>query len=63
MSLTWRGRVPNGVEISSLKSFTNGTSGFTTITSFAPACTAMSTFVVEMMPPSTSSRSWTWTGL
>ena len=31
MSLTWRGRVPNGVEISSVKSFTYGTSGLTTI--------------------------------
>ncbi len=52
-----------GVWISVWKSLTYGTIGLTTITSFAPAWTAMSTFVVEMMPPSTSSRSCTWTGL
>ena len=34
------------------KSFTYGTSGFTTITNLAPRSTAMSTLVVERMPPS-----------
>ena len=57
MSDTRRVREPNSVGISLVKSFTNGTSGLTTTISFAPASTAMSTLVVETIPPSTSSRS------
>ena len=45
------------------KSFTYGTSGFTTITNFAPASTATSTLVVERMPPSTRWRPLISTGL
>src|SRR2546423_1380310 len=63
MSLTCLGREPNGVDTRCEKSFTYGTSGLTTMMSFAPAWAAMSTFVVETMPPSTSSRSRTRTGL
>ncbi len=44
------------------KSFTNGTIGLITTTSFAPAWIARSRFVVETMPPSISSRSCTRTG-
>ena len=39
-----------------------GTSGFTTTTNFAPCSTAMSTLVVERMPPSTSWRPLISTG-
>jgi hypothetical protein len=63
MSLTCLVREPNSVETRSEKSLTYGTSGFTTMMNFAPALTAMSTFVVETIPPSTSSRSRTRTGL
>jgi hypothetical protein len=62
MSETRRTRVPSRVGISFVKSFTYGTSGLTTTMSFAPASTAMSRFVVETIPPSTSSRSLTRTG-
>ena len=63
MSDTRRARGPVGAGICLSKSLTNGTSGLTTTTNFAPASTAMSTLVVETMPPSTSSRSLTLTGL
>ena len=62
MSEIRRVRLPNSVGISCVKSLTNGTSGLTTTISFAPASTAMSRFVVETIPPSTSSRSLTSTG-
>ena len=62
MSDTRRARAPNSVGISFVKSFTYGTSGLTTTISFAPASTAMSRFVVETIPPSTSSRSLTRCG-
>jgi hypothetical protein len=63
MSLTRRGRWPRSVGTDFEKSLTNGTSGLTTTTNFAPDFTAMSMFVVETMPPSTSSRPRTRTGL
>ena len=59
MSETRRTRVPNRVGIVFEKSLTYGTSGLTTTMNFAPASTAMSRFVVETIPPSTSSRSRT----
>ena len=63
MSDTRRTRVPNSVGICLEKSLTNGTSGLTTTTNFAPASTAMSRLVVETTPPSISSRSLTLVGL
>jgi hypothetical protein len=63
MSLTWRVREPSSPETLLVKSLTYGTSGLTTTTNFAPASTAMSRLVVDTMPPSTSSRSLTFTGL
>ena len=63
MSDTRRTREPKSVGTFFLKSLTNGTSGLTTTTNFAPASTAMSMLVVETMPPSTSSRSLISTGL
>ena len=63
MSDTRRAREPNSVGISLEKSLTNGTSGLTTTMNSAPASTAMSRFVVETIPPSTSSRPLTSTGL
>jgi hypothetical protein len=62
MSETLRGRRPRSVRISFVKSLTNGTTGLITTTSFAPASTAMSRFVVDTIPPSTSSRSPRRTG-
>ena len=50
------------VETRREKSLTKGTSGLMTTMNFAPASTAMSRFVVETIPPSTSSRSPTRTG-
>ena len=63
MSLTRRTREPNSVGMRLSNSLTKGTSGLTTTRNFAPASTAMSMFVVETMPPSTSSRSLISTGL
>jgi hypothetical protein len=51
MSDTWRAREPLIVGIRFWKSLTYGTSGLTTTTNLAPASTAMSTLVVETMPP------------
>ena len=62
MSLTRCGREPKMPPTRLEKSLTNGTSGLTTTMNFAPASTAMSRFVVETMPPSTSSRPLTSTG-
>jgi hypothetical protein len=61
MSLTRCGRDPK-TPVWREKSLTNGTSGLTTTMNFAPASTAMSRFVVETMPPSTSSRPLTSIG-
>ena len=61
MSLTRCGRAPP-IAPRLEKSLTNGTSGLTTTMNFAPASTAMSRFVVETMPPSTSSRPLTSVG-
>jgi hypothetical protein len=62
MSLTCAARAEQADSVFE-KSLTYGTSGLTTTTNFAPASTAMSRLVVETMPPSTSSRSLTRTGL
>ena len=63
MSATRRTRLPSIVGMTFWKSFTYGTSGLTTITNVAPRSTAMSTLVVERMPPSMSWRPLSSTGL
>jgi hypothetical protein len=63
MSATRRTRLPVIVGMTFWKSFTYGTSGFTTTTNVAPASTATSMFVVERMPPSISWRPFSSTGL
>ena len=63
MSETRRARAPNTVGICLPKSLMNGTSGLTTTMNFAPCSTAMSTFVVERIPPSTNWRPRSSTGV
>ncbi len=63
MSETRRTRLPKTVGIVFSKSLTKGTSGLTTTMNFAPFSTAMSTLVVERMPPSISWRPFRSTGL